>query len=121
MAGGFEARDRGSDVDAGIVGVAGGAALRRKRQPGFRLAAALSVPGQRTPTANNLLSMRRAIEEGGYGCFSTTMGRAPGSRELLLIGVIDALESGAHTLTNTVMPISDSADRQHPLTVLGKI
>ena len=44
VAGGSEAGDCGGDVGAGLVGVAGGAALRRERQPGFRLAAAL--PGR---------------------------------------------------------------------------
>src|SRR4051794_21413986 len=41
VAGGSEARDCGGDIDAGLVGITGGAALRRERQPGFRLAAAL--------------------------------------------------------------------------------
>src|SRR3954447_13818440 len=44
VAGGSEAGDCGGNVVAGRVGVAGGAALRRERQPGFRLAAAL--PGR---------------------------------------------------------------------------
>ena len=42
VAGGSEAGDCGGKLGAGCVGVAGGAALRRERQPGFRLAAALS-------------------------------------------------------------------------------
>src|SRR3954452_7376289 len=42
VAGVSEAGDCGGDVVAGRVGVAGGAALRRERQPGFRLATALS-------------------------------------------------------------------------------
>src|SRR4051812_50156380 len=42
VAGVSEAGDCGGDVVAGRVGVAGCAALRRERQPGFRLAAALS-------------------------------------------------------------------------------
>src|SRR3954464_15011371 len=42
VAGVSEAGDCGGDVAAGLLGVAGGAALRRERQPGFRLAAALS-------------------------------------------------------------------------------
>src|SRR4051812_23110391 len=42
VAGGSEARDCGGNVVAGRVGVAGGTALRRERQSGFRLAAALS-------------------------------------------------------------------------------
>src|SRR5215212_724538 len=45
VAGGSEAGDCGGDVTAGRVGVASGAALRRERQPGFRLATAL--PGER--------------------------------------------------------------------------
>ena len=42
VAGVSEAGDCGGKPDAGRVGVAGGAALRRERQSGFRLAAALS-------------------------------------------------------------------------------
>src|SRR3954467_11289420 len=42
VAGVSEAGDCGGDIAAGRVGIAGGAALRRERQPGFRLAAALS-------------------------------------------------------------------------------
>src|SRR3954464_1219597 len=42
VAGGSEAGDCGGDVAAGLVGVAGGATLRRECQSGFRLAAALS-------------------------------------------------------------------------------
>src|SRR3954452_3530511 len=42
VAGVSEAGDCGGDVVAGLVGIAGGAALRRERQPGFRLATALS-------------------------------------------------------------------------------
>src|SRR3954453_195027 len=42
VAGVSEAGDCGGDVVAGRVGVAGCAALRRERQPGFRLATALS-------------------------------------------------------------------------------
>src|SRR5215212_8359442 len=42
VAGVSEAGDCGGDVVAGLVGVAGCAALRRERQPGFRLATALS-------------------------------------------------------------------------------
>ena len=45
VAGGSEAGDRGGDVGAGLVGVDGGAALRREREPGFRLAKALSRRG----------------------------------------------------------------------------
>src|SRR3954452_20350003 len=42
VAGVSEAGDCSGKLDAGRVGVAGGAALRRERQSGFRLAAALS-------------------------------------------------------------------------------
>src|SRR6187431_1385637 len=42
VAGVSEARDCGGDVAAGLLGIAGGAALRCERQPGFRLATALS-------------------------------------------------------------------------------
>src|SRR4051794_9149262 len=42
VAGVSEARDCGGNVAAGLLGVASGAALRRERQPGFCLAAALS-------------------------------------------------------------------------------
>src|SRR3954468_15554557 len=42
VAGVSEAGDCGGNVAAGRVGGAGGAALRRERQPGFRLATALS-------------------------------------------------------------------------------
>src|SRR3954467_14185064 len=42
VAGVSEAGDCGGNVAAGRVGVASGAALRRERQSGFRLAAALS-------------------------------------------------------------------------------
>src|SRR3954470_23499751 len=42
VAGVSEAGDCGGDVAAGLLGIAGGAALRRERQPGFRLATALS-------------------------------------------------------------------------------
>jgi hypothetical protein len=35
VAGGFEAGDRSGDVDARIIGLGGGAALRRQRQPVF--------------------------------------------------------------------------------------
>src|SRR4051794_7854342 len=37
-----EAGDCGGDVAAGLVSIAGGTALGRERQPGFRLATALS-------------------------------------------------------------------------------
>src|SRR3954451_9030503 len=44
VAGVSEAGDCGGDVVAGLLGIAGGAGIRRERQPGFRLAAAL--PGR---------------------------------------------------------------------------
>src|SRR3954449_3122754 len=49
VAGVSEAVDCGGDVAAGLLGGAGGAALRRERQPGFRLAAAL--PRRRVRTS----------------------------------------------------------------------
>src|SRR4051794_31306606 len=42
VAGVSEAGDCGGNIAAGLVGIAGGAALRRERQSGFRLATALS-------------------------------------------------------------------------------
>src|SRR3954451_1528792 len=51
MAGVSEAGDCGGDVAAGGVGIASGAALRRERQPGFCLAAALPGRGVRTRRA----------------------------------------------------------------------
>src|SRR4051812_11333789 len=42
VAGGSETADCGGDVAAGLVGIASGATLRRERQSGFCLAAALS-------------------------------------------------------------------------------
>src|SRR3954465_17295 len=56
VAGVSEAGDCGGDVDAGRVGVARGAALRRERQPGFRLATAL--PGRRVRTDRASLAAR---------------------------------------------------------------
>src|SRR3954447_24350995 len=57
VAGVAEAGDCGGDVAAGLVGVAGGATLRRERQPGFCLAAALSgrriITRRASPTAGN--------------------------------------------------------------------
>ena len=44
LAGIVEARGCGGNVDAGFVGVAGGATVRRERQPGLRMAPAL--PGR---------------------------------------------------------------------------
>src|ERR1044071_3480334 len=61
VAGGSEAGDCGGDVAAGLVGVAGCAALRRERQPGFRLAAAL--PGRGGGAGRASLAAR----EGGVG------------------------------------------------------
>src|SRR4051794_41885578 len=67
VAGVSEAGDCGGDVAAGRVGIAGGTALRRERQPGFRLAAALS--GRRGGTGGALVSARgggaRASRGGG--------------------------------------------------------
>src|SRR3954469_2707873 len=52
VAGVSEAGDCGGNVAAGLLGIASGAALRRKRQPGFRLAAALSGRCVRTGRAS---------------------------------------------------------------------
>src|ERR687894_2692698 len=54
VAGVSEAGDRGGKLGAGRVGVACSAALRRERQPGFRLAAAL--PGRRGGTGRASLA-----------------------------------------------------------------
>src|SRR4051794_26888324 len=54
VAGGSEAGDCGSDVAARLLGIAGGSALRRERQPGFRLAAAVS--GRRVRTGRTSLA-----------------------------------------------------------------
>src|SRR3954464_2764273 len=56
MAGVSEAGDCGGNIAAGRVRVAGGAALRRERQSGFRLAAALS--GRRVRTGRASLAAR---------------------------------------------------------------
>src|SRR5918999_1553342 len=56
VAGVSEAGDCGGKPGAGRVGIAGGAALRRKRQSGFRLAAAL--PGRCVRTARASLATR---------------------------------------------------------------
>src|SRR3954466_11056183 len=56
VAGVSEAGDCGGDVAAGLVGIAGSAALRRERQPGFCLAAAL--PGRRVRTGRASLAAR---------------------------------------------------------------
>src|SRR5512146_3366774 len=52
VAGVSEAGDCGGNVAAGRVSIAGGAALRRERQSGFRLAAALSGRCVRTGRAS---------------------------------------------------------------------
>src|SRR5215217_2842826 len=54
VAGVSEAGDCGGNVAAGRVGIAGGAALRRERQSGFCLAAAL--PGRRVRTGRASLA-----------------------------------------------------------------
>src|SRR3954453_9925992 len=54
VAGVSEAGDCGGNIAAGLVGVASGAALRRERQPGFCLAAALS--GRRIRTGRTSLT-----------------------------------------------------------------
>src|ERR687894_1440162 len=56
VAGVSEAGDCGGNVAAGRIGIASGAALRRERQPGFRLAAALS--GRRVRTGRASLATR---------------------------------------------------------------
>src|SRR5215212_6212608 len=72
VAGGSEARDCGGNVVAGRVGVAGGAALRRERQPGFCLATAL--PGRCGGTG-------RASLAAGEGDAGSSGGEGTGSRE----------------------------------------
>ena len=54
VAGVSEAGDCGGNVVAGLVGIAGGAALRCERQPGFCLAAVLSGRRIRTGRASLL-------------------------------------------------------------------
>src|SRR5215210_1121027 len=72
VAGVSEAGDYGGNVVAGRVGVAGGAALRRKREPGFRLAAAL--PGRCGGTG-------RASLAAGDGDAGSSEGDGTGRRE----------------------------------------
>src|SRR3954452_1582288 len=72
VAGVSEAGDCGGNVAAGRVGVAGGAALRRERQSGFRLAAAL--PGRCGGTG-------RASLVAGEGDAGSSGGEDTGSRE----------------------------------------
>src|SRR5215212_2067768 len=72
VAGVSEAGDCGGDVVAGRVGGAGGAALRRERQSGFRLAAAL--PGRCGGTG-------RASLAAGEGDAGSSGGEGTGSRE----------------------------------------
>src|SRR5689334_14989937 len=71
VAGVSEAGDCGGDVAAGRVSVAGGAALRRERQLGFRLAAAL--PGRRGGTG-------RASSAVGEGDAGSSEGAGTGRR-----------------------------------------
>src|SRR3954468_24580823 len=72
VAGVSEAGDCGGNVAAGRVSVAGGAALRRERQSGFRLAAAL--PGRRGETG-------RASLAAGDGDAGSCEGDGTGRRE----------------------------------------
>src|SRR5918998_4719286 len=72
VAGVSEAGDCGGKPGAGRVGVAGGAALRRERQPGFRLAAALS--GCRVRTGRTSLTS-------GDGDAGSSEGDGTGPRE----------------------------------------
>src|SRR3954451_5330891 len=67
VAGGAEAGDCGGDVVAGLVGVASGAALQRERQPGFRLAAALSGRRVRTGRASLVACDGDTGSSGGDG------------------------------------------------------
>ena len=81
VAGVSEAGDCGGDVAAGLVGIAGGAALRRERQPGFCLAAALSGRCVRTGRASPAAGDGNAGSAGGNGT-------GPGSEliEIVLAG-----------------------------------
>src|SRR3954464_10201085 len=72
VAGVSEAGDCGGNIAAGLVGIASGAALRRERQPGFRLAAALS--GRRGGTGGASLAA-------GDGDAGSSGGAGTGSRE----------------------------------------
>src|SRR3954468_11908963 len=72
VAGVSEAGDCGGNIAAGLVGIASGAALRRGRQPGFRLAAALS--GRRGGTGGASLAA-------GDGDAGSSGGAGTGSRE----------------------------------------
>src|SRR3954469_12035289 len=67
VAGVSEAGDCGGKPDAGRVGVAGGAALRRERQSGFRLAAALSRCRSETDRASLAAGEGDAGSAGGGG------------------------------------------------------
>src|SRR5215213_10129429 len=67
MAGVSEAGDCGGNIAAGLVSVAGGAALRRERQSGFRLAAALSGRRIRTGRASLAAGDGDAGSAGGGG------------------------------------------------------
>src|SRR3954463_4456512 len=72
VAGVAEAGDCGGNVAAGRVSIAGGAALRRERQSGFRVAAAL--PGRRGGTG-------RALLAAGEGDAGSSEGDGTGRRE----------------------------------------
>src|SRR5689334_5258519 len=72
VAGVSEAGDCGGKPGAGRVGIASGATLRRERQPGFRLAAAL--PGRRVRTV-------RASLAAGDGDAGSAGGGDTGPRE----------------------------------------
>src|SRR4051795_9644649 len=67
VAGVSEAGDCGGDVAARLLGVAGCAALRRERQPGFRLATALSGRCGGTGRASLIAGDGNAGSSGGDG------------------------------------------------------
>src|SRR3954453_11846849 len=77
VAGVSEAGDCGGNVVAGLLGVAGGAALRRERQPGFRLAAAL--PGRCDGTGR--ASLAAGEGEAGSSGGDSTRPRERGDRD----------------------------------------
>src|SRR3954454_5967996 len=74
VAGVSEAGDCGSDVAARLVGIPGGAALRRERQPGFRLAPALSDGSAETSRASLSAADDHARSSGGDGTVSRERG-----------------------------------------------
>ena len=81
VAGVSEAGDCGGKLCAGRVGVASGAALRRERQPGFCLAAALSGRRIRTGRASPTAGNGNAGSAGG-----TALARASEVIEIVLAG-----------------------------------